>query len=64
MVALVVSYPLVYWIAFRAGRWKNFFLILIVAPLFVTYLVRTLAWLNLLADQGPVVGFLRALGVL
>ena len=64
VVALLVSYPLVYWIAFRAGRWKNFFLILIVAPLFVTYLVRTLAWLNILADQGPVVGFLRDLGVL
>ena len=64
IVALLVSYPLVYWIAFRAGRWKNVFLILIVAPLFVTYLVRTLAWLNILADQGPVVGFLRDIHVL
>ena len=53
-----------YWIAFRAGRWKNVFLILIVAPLFVTYLVRTLAWLNILADEGPVVGFLRDIHVL
>ena len=64
IVALLVSYPLVYWIAFRAGRWKNVFLILIVAPLFVTYLVRTLAWLNILADQGPVVGFLLDIHVL
>jgi spermidine/putrescine transport system permease protein len=64
ILALVVSYPLVYWIAFRAGRWKNVFLLLIVAPLFVTYLVRTLAWLNILADEGPVVGFLRDIGVL
>jgi spermidine/putrescine transport system permease protein len=64
VLALVVSYPLVYWIAFRAGRWKNVFLILIVAPLFVTYLVRTLAWLNILADEGPVVGFLRDIHVL
>jgi spermidine/putrescine transport system permease protein len=64
ILALLVSYPLVYWIAFRAGRWKNVFLILIVAPLFVTYLVRTLAWLNILADQGPVVGFLRDIHVL
>ena len=40
------------------------FLILIVAPLFVTYLVRTLAWLNILADEGPVVGFLRDIHVL
>ncbi len=64
ILALLVAYPLVYWIAFRAGRWKNVFLILIVAPLFVTYLVRTLAWLNILADEGPVVGFLRDIHVL
>jgi spermidine/putrescine transport system permease protein len=64
ILALLVSYPLVYWIAFRAGRWKNVFLILIVAPLFVTYLVRTLAWLNILADEGPVVGLLRDLHIL
>ena len=53
VIAILVAYPLVYWIAFRAGRWKNVFLLLIVAPLFVTYLVRTLAWLNILADEGP-----------
>ncbi len=64
ILALLVSYPLVYWIAFRAGRWKNVFLILIVAPLFVTYLVRTLAWLHILADEGPVVGLLRDLHIL
>jgi spermidine/putrescine transport system permease protein len=64
ILALLVSYPLVYWIAFRAGRWKNVFLVLIVAPLFVTYLVRTLAWLNILADEGPVVGLLRDIHVL
>jgi spermidine/putrescine transport system permease protein len=64
VVALLVAYPLVYWIAFRGGRWKNLFLILIVAPLFVTYLVRTLAWLNILADEGPVVGALQTVGIL
>jgi spermidine/putrescine transport system permease protein len=35
-----------------------------VAPFFVTYLIRTLAWLNILADQGPVVGFLQGIHVL
>jgi spermidine/putrescine transport system permease protein len=64
VIAVLVAYPLVYWIAFRAGRWKNVFLLLIVAPLFVTYLVRTLAWLNILADEGPVVGVLRDLHIL
>jgi spermidine/putrescine transport system permease protein len=62
--ALLISYPLVYWIAFRAGRWKNFFLLLIVAPFFVTYLIRTLAWQTILSDQGLVVRILRDIGVL
>jgi spermidine/putrescine transport system permease protein len=64
VASLVLAYPLVYWIAFRAGPWRNLFLLVIVAPFFVTYLVRTLAWLNILADQGPVVGLLRDLHVL
>jgi spermidine/putrescine transport system permease protein len=59
VACLVLAYPLVYWIAFRAGPWRNLFLLLIVAPFFVTYLVRTLAWLNILADEGPVVGVLQ-----
>jgi spermidine/putrescine transport system permease protein len=61
---LLLAYPLVYWIAFRAGRWRNLFLLFIVAPFFVTYLIRTLAWLNILADEGPVVGFLRGVHML
>ncbi len=64
LACLVLAYPLVYWIAFRAGPWRNLFLLFIVAPFFVTYLVRTLAWLNILADEGPVVGALRTLHVL
>jgi spermidine/putrescine transport system permease protein len=64
VACLVLAYPLAYWIAFRAGPWRNLFLLFIVAPFFVTYLVRTLAWLNILADQGPVVGFLRDIHVL
>jgi spermidine/putrescine transport system permease protein len=63
-IALAVSYPLVYWIAFRGGRWKNLLLLMIIAPFFVTYLIRTLAWETILADQGPVVGFLRDIHVL
>ena len=64
VVSLLLAYPLVYWIAFRSGPWRNLFLLAIVAPFFVTYLIRTLAWLNILADEGPVVGFLRDIHVL
>jgi spermidine/putrescine transport system permease protein len=64
LACFLLAFPLVYWIAFRAGPWRNLFLLFIIAPFFVTYLVRTLAWLNILADQGPVVGLLRDLHVL
>jgi spermidine/putrescine transport system permease protein len=64
IACLLLAYPLVYWIAFKAGPWRNLFLLFIIAPFFVTYLVRTLAWLNILASEGPVVGFLRGVHVL
>jgi len=58
-IALLISYPLAYWIAFRGGRWKNVLLLFIIGPFFVTYLIRTLAWETILSDQGPVVHFFR-----
>jgi spermidine/putrescine transport system permease protein len=64
LLALVISYPLAYWIAFRGGRWKNLLLVMIIAPFFVTYLIRTLAWQTILADQGPVVRVFRDVGIL
>jgi len=59
--AFLLSYPLAYWIAFRGGRWKNVLLLLVIAPFFVTYLIRTLAWKTILADQGFVLDALRTL---
>jgi spermidine/putrescine transport system permease protein len=64
IIALVVSYPLAYWIAFRGGRWKNLFLLLVISPFFVTYLIRTLAWETILADDGVVVNTLKHLHIL
>jgi spermidine/putrescine transport system permease protein len=64
LIALVGSYPLAYWIAFRGGRWKNLFLLLVIAPFFVTYLIRTLAWETILADDGIVANTMRHLHLL
>jgi spermidine/putrescine transport system permease protein len=64
LFALVISYPLAYWIAFRGGRWKSLFLVMIIAPFFVTYLIRTLAWQTILSDESFVVGVLRDLNVI
>jgi spermidine/putrescine transport system permease protein len=63
-LALVFSYPVAYWIAFRGGRWKNLLLLFIVAPFFVTYLIRTLAWETILSDHGFVVRTLQTLHIL
>jgi len=61
IAAFLISYPLAYWIAFRGGRWKNLLLLLIIAPFFVTYLIRTLAWKTILSDDGVAVTTLQQL---
>jgi spermidine/putrescine transport system permease protein len=58
-LCLLIGYPLAYTIAFRAGRWRNVLLILVIAPFFTSFLIRTLAWETILSDQGPVVSFLN-----
>jgi spermidine/putrescine transport system permease protein len=57
--ALIIAYPLAYAIAFKSGRWKNFLLVLVIAPFFTSFLIRTLAWQTILTDQGPVAQFFR-----
>jgi spermidine/putrescine transport system permease protein len=61
VICLIMSYPLAYFIAFKAGRAKNFMLGLVILPFFVTFLVRTLAWKTILADDGWVVSVLTTL---
>ena len=43
-ICLVLGYVLAYAIAFKAGRWKNLMLVLVIAPFFTSFLVRTLSW--------------------
>jgi spermidine/putrescine transport system permease protein len=64
VLALVIAYPLAYFIAFKAGRWKALLLVLVVAPFFASFLIRTYAWQTILADEGVVVSTLNALQLL
>ncbi|MCK7625591.1 ABC transporter permease [Streptomyces sp. RS10V-4] len=64
VLCLLLGYPLAYLIALKAGRWRNVLMILVIAPFFTSFLIRTLAWKTILADGGPVVGALNALHVL
>ena len=62
ILAFVIAFPLAYVIAFRAGRWKNLLLLLVIAPFFTNYLIRTLAWQTILADDSWVTRFLDWIG--
>jgi spermidine/putrescine transport system permease protein len=55
LLALAISYPLAYAIAFKSGKYKNFFLVLVVAPFFTSFLLRTVAWKQILGEEGFVV---------
>jgi spermidine/putrescine transport system permease protein len=59
LLALLIGYPLAYMIAFRGGRWRNVLLVLVVAPFFCSFILRTYAWRQILADEGTVVRTLK-----
>lgn len=61
VLALAIAYPLAYAIAFKAGKLKNVLLVLVVAPFFTSFLLRTIAWKQILGEEGPVVSVLRTL---
>ncbi|GAA1537231.1 ABC transporter permease [Nocardioides humi] len=63
-ICLVLGYILAYAIAFKAGRWRTLLLVLVIAPFFTSFLVRTLSWKLILADDGFVVDTLQFLHVL
>ena len=64
LLCLLLGYPLAYLIAFKAGRLRNLLLVLVIAPFFTSFLIRTLAWKTILADDGALVDLLNTLHVL
>jgi spermidine/putrescine transport system permease protein len=61
ILALAISYPLAYMIAFKSGKYRNILLVLVVAPFFTSFLLRTVAWTQILGDEGPIVSTLKLL---
>jgi spermidine/putrescine transport system permease protein len=64
ILCLIIGFPLAYFTAFKAGRYKNLILLLIILPFFVSYVLRTVAWQQILSDNGWVVARLRDVGLL
>lgn len=59
ILALAIAYPLAYMIAFKSGKYRNILLVLVVAPFFTSFLLRTVAWTQILGDEGPIVKALK-----
>ena len=63
IITLLLGYPVAYWISFYGGKRKNVFLLLLLVPFFVSFVLRTFQWAFLLSDKGIVVGTLNRLGL-
>ncbi|MGZ6545113.1 MAG: ABC transporter permease [Actinomycetota bacterium] len=64
VLALLLAYPVAYWIAFYGGRRKSVFLFLLLLPFFVSFIIRTVEWQFLLKDDGLILGPLKRIGLL
>ncbi len=64
IVAFLVAYPAAYWIAFHAGPRKAAYLLVVLLPFFVSFVIRTLSWESLLSDYGPLFKPLKDAGVM
>ena len=64
VLAMAIGYPMAYTIAFRGGRYKTILLLLVIMPFFTSFIIRTISWKFILADQGFLLGTLKEIGLL
>lgn len=64
IIDLIVAFPLAYFIAYKAGKWKGFLLLMVVLPFFMSQVLRTVSWQLLLADNGFIADRMRDVGLL
>ena len=62
-LSLLIGYPVAYFTARHAGRWRGLVLLGLILPLWINYLMRMLAWINLLAPDGLGTRTLHTLGI-
>ena len=62
--AVLLAYPLAYFLAFRAGARAGLYLILLLIPFWTSYLLRIMAWKILLGTEGVINSFLIYAGVI
>src|ERR1700704_6564426 len=54
LLCLLIGYPAAYFVARFAGRRKGLFLVVLIAPFWISYMMRMLAWIDLLSTGGYV----------
>jgi len=64
VLCLLIAFPLAYFTAFKAGRYKNLILLLIILPFFTSYVLRTVSWQLILSDGGWVTERFRDIGLI
>jgi spermidine/putrescine transport system permease protein len=64
LIQIALAFPIAYWIAFRGGRHKSTYLLLLLLPFFVSFVLRTISWRFLLTDEGILLAPLKSIGVL
>ncbi len=64
IISILLSYPIAYFLAFKAGKRANFFLILLLVPFWTSYLLRVMAWKFMLGSDGLINAFLQYIGVI
>ncbi|MGV9824221.1 MULTISPECIES: ABC transporter permease [unclassified Gordonia (in: high G+C Gram-positive bacteria)] len=54
VLCLVIAFPIAYFVSRQSGRWQGLLLALLIAPFWISYMMRMLSWVNLLANDGLV----------
>ncbi len=60
---ILLAYPFAYFLARRVRRWQGALIVLVMIPFWTSFLVRTYAWMSILASNGVINAGLRALGL-
>ena len=63
VLCILIAYPIAYFIAFKAGKYRAILLGLVMVPFFTSFLLRTIAWQTLLNDTGPAMDFIRTMSL-
>jgi spermidine/putrescine transport system permease protein len=63
-IQIAIGFPVAYWIAFKGGSRKSLYLLLLLMPFLVSFVLRTISWQFFLSDNGMLLGPLKSVGLI